>query len=93
MSNSSDPSFNRTIVYNEAVSYPGGTWTPRAGSALLLSATSTSINRETLLVWFEQSLLPLVGKDAATSLMELIKSSKEGAAFTDQMLKYRLSIE
>lgn len=90
---STDPSFSRYILYNEAVAYPGGTWTPRAASALLLSATPESITPEILLKWFEQSIIPLVGKEAATTLINLLKESKPRDVFIEQLRKYRLTLK
>jgi len=95
MSNSSEEtpsSFTLRILAGEARSYPGGSSTPKKEWSFLVTATSEPITLEVIKPWFKQSIVPLIGEQAAADLMRLL-DTKEGEGFFNEVLAFRKSLE
>ena len=69
--------------------------TPTTGLAYLVTGVEEELTVEVMKEWFLQSIIPLVGKQAADALNALITREKDagGNAFLNQAIEFRRTLK
>lgn len=83
--------FSAYLLRGESIIYRNSTITPKA-QASLLQETVVNLDQNVLRTWFLQSIVPLVGQDAANALDGLIDTDTREVTFLDLALQFRQSI-
>ena len=89
-------SFTFYVAPQQAVSYPGGSSTPKKGTGLVGTLTCVALDAEFVKPWFRQSITPLVGHKAAAALFKVLEQGlvrEEAGEFWAQTREFLKSLE